>query len=282
MATSRFNANILAAAARVKDRRTTAASSDDSGKRFKTADWEKYQNRAIKDIVIETYSEHGAVAARIIPELVVTSGNIAVATGVGVYPSDAWLFIDLALSDMSKYIQLIHQDVTRIRAGRDAIITPSATHLYAYQEDRKLYVLPSAAYTVVGRYIKQPADLSVIITSGNGKYATDTASSGTVATMKLTANMNTAFVPDDVGNPIMFRDSSNLIWNGLIASRISATEVTLIGDNLPPGNEGTMPDVVMAESGNGDSDVALSAVWDGQIIERMVGLALKDAQQMQP
>jgi hypothetical protein len=277
MATTRFNNNILAAARRMKDVRATANASDDTGKRYTTAIWTEYQNRAIKDLILETYLAGPKQFPDVMPEIVKTSANITITAGVGDFPSDAWLFIDLAKNDYSVYIHKIFGDVTAVLAARHGTIVPSATEPYFYEELRKLYVLPSAAYTVKGRYILTPAEIVVVTSSGNGNYSTADGNY-TASTKTLVVTMNSAFVTADTGKHIIIMDNGTFkVHFAHIASVTNGTTVVLEGDGAPTTDMSADAHVLVADTNPTTDDIRVSSIWDSNIVDRMVAYALQDA-----
>ena len=98
MATTQFNLNILSAARKLKDARTTADASSDTGKRYSSALLSDYQNRAVRDLLTETYAKLGADFGSAIPEYMKTSGALSLVSGSVAKPSDAWYTTDLSLN----------------------------------------------------------------------------------------------------------------------------------------------------------------------------------------
>lgn len=84
-----------------------------------------------------------------------------------------------------------------------------------------------------------------------------TGSSGmsyVAATKTLTATMSVAFASTDVGKWVSFHDASNEGGAGTIATYVSATVVTLAGDNLPAADIATVTSIhVVPTTPSGDT-----------------------------
>ncbi|HMD14791.1 MAG TPA: hypothetical protein VKI62_09215, partial [Bacteroidota bacterium] len=86
--TIRFDANILAASRRVQQIRVDPTSNGDGVFTFKSVDWQNYQNRAIRDIITQSYASLKFRFGDIIPQYVVESTPKSVSAGSVVMPSD--------------------------------------------------------------------------------------------------------------------------------------------------------------------------------------------------
>jgi hypothetical protein len=278
-ATLRFNANLMAAASTLKDRRTRPSSAGDSGRRFSSDILAYYENRAIKELILEKYFQYGENFDQVMPECVKTSADLTLdANGVADLPPDAWLFIDLAKSDFSAYIHKIFEDVSAVRAGRVGTIQPSLDDVYFFEEGRKIYVLPDdGATTVKGRYVVTPTDISVIEESGGGNYSVGKGE-WTSATGLLAVSMHSDFLITDIGKTVMFQIGTT-IYHGRISGYSDTDEVFVSGQGLPTGGE-IVEAVMVADSGPDLNDVPIAPIWDPEIVKRMVGYGLADQKNM--
>lgn len=97
---------------------------------------------------------------------------------------------------------------------------------------------------------------STPVLSTDGKYYSSGAS-WDADTNYLTATMSTSWASTDVGNIVIFRDSSS-VYVGWVYEWISTTVVKLSGDNLPTADIATVNDVLMAGNTitNGQIDIS--------------------------
>lgn len=285
MATTLFNNIILAAASRVKDARTSALASDDGNKRYSSAQWAKYLNTSIRDLLIENIQKYDLeMFSDIFPEYVKTGGNVTIlANSSGGYfakPSDCFTMMDLRVSTL--FIRRIKSEkIQQILTDRDPLIVPSAAEPIFYQEGASVYVLGISSGSATPRYIKTHQDIVPTTGSaGNGKYCTTPdVATWTVATRRLNAaTMNIAFDANDVGKKIVVVDKANsVIFDGIIDSYISASSVTISGDGIGTQNlsAGDIDSVAVLDRDL--NDLQINQYWHGELINRTVAYALKDA-----
>lgn len=283
MATTRFNANILEAARRLKDQRTSAGTSEDSSKRYKSAVLSAYQNRAVRDIIRETYEALGEAFGDVIPEQVKTSGTLSLTAGVVAKPSDAWYALDLVKSDRTvKFWKLPHRQVEDVLTGSDGLIVPSATRPVFWEEGQNVKTNGLTSGNVIMKYVRAHQDISVITSAtGNGTiYTTANDLTWTAATKTLTVALQAGLLTSaDVNKLLMFR-TSGIVYVGRIESVSGDLDVVLFGDGLPAGNI-AVPNIiefVVSDLQPDGNDLTLNAEFDGEIVDRMIEFGLKDAQ----
>jgi hypothetical protein len=284
MATTRFNANILAAARRLNDPRTDASSVGDTGKRYTSALLTDYQNRVVLEIVqqsIKEFESSPGLVLVLFPEYAKQSGVLTLVSNAVAKPSDAIAITELMKSDGTIYFTPIKQDeVQAIITGADGLNVPSATHPVYWEENGQIKTLPSAvaAWTVIARYIQAPDELAVIVgTASVGKWSTSTGG-WTAATRRLVmAAMSTNFAATDVGKRLMIR-SATATYEGIMSAYVGVLTVELIGDALPTGDIAS-PGVIqalMTDVGS-VSDLKINRIWDPIIVDKMVEMGLQDA-----
>lgn len=274
MATPRFNANILTAAARLQDRRTDPTSAGDAGMTFISSRLAGYQNEAIRDMVLEMYKSLGSKIVDVIPELVKESSVLTLVGGEVAKPSDAWMFLDLRTDDELIVFTKLTKEIGRVKAGK-TILNPDDDPVF-WESDGKLFVLPVdyAGAEVLGYYVVTPEDIEPSTVSAGAGGANGTGGSYVAATKTLTCTVTPIFSASMVGKKVVFADAANNVYVGRIVEVTSGTVVVLSGDFLPAGNVGTLTVIVMAETGSGD--VKLDPVWDGEIVRRMIDKANQD------
>jgi hypothetical protein len=163
---SRFDANIITAAIRLHDPRTTAhLDSNETTLRYSETALVKYQNVAIRDTIKDVYLNHTPDFDSIMPEMTSESADIAVNSGIIIVPSDCWIVLECAKSDYTWYARRIARNTMKVKAGRDALLIASASKPLFYQTGRTVVVLPLTITSVNARlwYIQQPSDM----TAGN-------------------------------------------------------------------------------------------------------------------
>jgi len=292
MASTRFNANILAAARKLKDKRVSPTSSDDSGKRYTSTVLAYYQNRAIAGMVKEAHSQFGDKIGEYLPQVVKRTGVLGFTSGHLKTPEE-WRFIELVTSDGLTVFNRISGDIIKIISGRDPVIQPSEDHPVFWEEGLFLWVYPTqkagADWSVEGRYIVNPAAVSVSVSpAGSGKpLVADPFFQFNVASGYMIGIEDGAFAvsPADVGKKLFFIDSASNIWCGEISSIISANVVHLRGNGLPSVNKGpglgldTILSAMIPDITDVQADVILPEIFDGDIVEKMVSMGLQDAMQ---
>ena len=95
------------------------------------------------------------------------------------------------------------------------------------------------------------------VLSTTGKFGT--TGTYTVATATLVATMSSSFTSADVGNMIILRISTT-VYVCTIASYISATSVTLTGDNLPTSDQASFSTITMAGTTPTGTTVSISSL----------------------
>lgn len=282
MATTKFNAIILAAARRLKTPRAAATTDVEP---YTSAILTEYANRAVRDMLTEHLKGMGeARFAEFFPEYVKESGALALSTGVTAKPSDALLVLDVVNDTKTlKFYKLAQPSVQSVRAGIDKLIVPSATRPVFFEENALIQTLGVTTGNIIARYIQTHQDISPIITAaGNGNFNT-AAGSWTASSRTLAATMNAAFVAGDMNKRIMFR-SATVVYAGWIERQVTAGSVVVRGDGLPTANitAGNVIDVMVSDLDPDASDLKLNAAWHGAIIDRMVALAMADARVTNP
>jgi len=283
MATSRFNANIIEAANRLQDARTDALASGDTNMRFTSAQLQRYQNRAVKDLVRDTFLQLGRKGfAELMPELVRESGVLTLASNEVALPSDAWHFLDLRGTGTSPNNQSFtfvdDKDVSKIRAGRD-LISPSSTRPVVFEKDGKLVTIGcGATATVQGRYIAIPDDIVAASTSGTVGTSYIVGTGSTVSSSRaVNDTTNSPFVAAHVGKILaaLTRASNVARAIGRIQS-IASTSQAILDEKavFVSGTNAIDTLVIFDEFSSGD--LTLADTWDGEIVKRMVEIALSE------
>lgn len=279
MATTNFNSILLELARKLKDARTSAAASDDTGKRYTSTILSLYINRAVRDMLIEFLLKNGPKAfTETFPAYVKTGSGIVLSSGVGAKPSDCLTVIDLR-SSSAKFERIPQNIVSDVVAGVDGLISPSASMPVFYEEGANFYTLGITSGTVYPRYIVTPTDIVVsVVVPGSGKWRTAGGGSFTVATNTLSGvTMSTPFASGDENKKIMFYDSLGAkVYFAYISSVVSGTSVVVYGDGLPGTDiTGDITSVLVAD--NDSSDLKLNAYWYGEVIDRAIKYANEDA-----
>jgi hypothetical protein len=282
VATTRFNTNIIVAAQRLKSPRTDATTTGDvTGARYTSVLLSRYQNRAIREIILKKIEELGERFASVLPEYVATSGAITTPSS-GIFTKNADVISFLELVSSSIVFQRVSVDVLKIAMGQDYVYRDGGQF---YEEGRQVKLIPATQTTVTGRYVKQHID--IVPTNdpqagGGGKVGT--TANYTAATRILTCA--DTFVPSklastDIGKIIVFCDATK-VYSGRIES-LDGTHPTYIavlsGDNLPTGNitSNGVTKVLVVESSIDGQDILLPDLWDGRIVDLMVQYGLADA-----
>jgi hypothetical protein len=278
MATTRFNNNIVVTSRRLQDARATAAAIADTGRRYKSADLEDYQNRVIRDIIKERWVQVGVSFGDLFPELVKTSSLLTPAAGVIAKTTDMWRVLQLFNEDKTLFIDRIPDaDVGDVIAGR-SLIRPTVTTPVFYEERNTVSILPTTfAEDVYARYVISHPDIQVLVgAAGAGNFNT-LDGSFTFATKTLIITMDSVFTVSDVNKPLIITDDNDANYFGHIASFVNATTVVLIGDGLPTADK-PITTVKVADVSD-VTDILLDKEWDGEIQDRMVKLAILDARE---
>jgi hypothetical protein len=260
MPTTRFNANIIEAAARLQAARTSAGVDGDIGAaaKWNSALLTRYQNRAIRDLLKETLQSAGPRGfAEAIPEYMKTSSVLTLIGGIVAKPLDSFFIVELSRSDHSINFYRIPQDqIETVRSGLNANIVPSATHPVFWEESGNIYTLGLPA--------------SVL---GAGHIYTDSAFViWTASTKTLSFSLAGAacgYTSADVGKPVMFRTAA-LTYIGKIESVTLGDPVLVVlsGDGLPVGNIAApnIKDVISTDLALGNIDVVARYVKTHQDI----------------
>lgn len=159
---TRFDANIVSAARRLHDRRTAAhLDSLETSLRYSETLLVSYQNRAIRDVIKETYQTAGDAFSAIMPEMIKVSPATNVTNGVITNPADAWIIMEIAKSDYSWYATRITHNILKVLAGRDAMLAPTVSKPAFYQTSTQTLIIPLSITGVqaVISYIPQPSDM---------------------------------------------------------------------------------------------------------------------------
>lgn len=286
MATTKFNANIIEAARRLKSARTSAGPSEDSTKKYSSALLTQYENRAVRDLLKELYEALGDKGfGDVVPEYIATSPALTLASGIVAKPADAWHITDLLKSDRTvKFHKIPSLEVENVRSGQDGLIVPSATRPVFWEEGPNIYTLGLTTGDVIARYVKTHQDITVITdAAGNGTIYTTAANlTWTAATKTVAIAAISIFSSADVNKLLIFRTSS-IVYIGTIQSVTevggTTTNLVLSGDGLPAGNIAApnIIELVMSDVGPGATDLKLADNHFGNIIDRMVAFGLADA-----
>lgn len=286
MATTILNNLILQASRKVQEYRTSAASTDDTGRRWLSSNWTDYTNRAIRDFLKEKFIQYGPKAfGELFPDYMKQSGSLTVVSGSVVKPSDSFIVTDLWMADNSATFFRIPQDlVAGVVGGFDRSIVPSTSNPCFYEEGGYIKTLGLTSGSVYARYIKSHADLAVITTAnGNGKYATAFTTAYYVAStgVLFVTTMSSSFASGDENKQVVFQDNSGVVYSGHIASVVNGTTVSLYeasrDDGLPAANitAGNITSAIMGDTHN--TDVLLNSFWFGEILDKIVAYAQQDA-----
>jgi hypothetical protein len=139
----RFDANVIAAARRLHDKRTDATSSGDTGMRYTSALLAAYQNNAIRDIVRDTYKALGPGIKTAMPEMLSLKEGAQPSSGIVSISTTTWMVLEVQNSakTVRPFQPLGNADFLTVRSGFHPIIKPSATVPYFTQIGQKLYLL---------------------------------------------------------------------------------------------------------------------------------------------
>jgi len=285
MATTKKNSLILAAARKIKDERTSAGTSSDTGAKYSSALWSEYADRAVRDFLTDQLVTLGKEEfARKFPEYIKTSTTLTLSSGSVAKPSDCWFVIDLSKSDLSlKFEPLEPDEVGSVLVGEAGLDNATASRPKFYEEGANIKTLGLTSGDVIARYIRTQPDITVLTaTAGNGTiYATAANLTWTAATQLLTIDAVSILDSDDLNRLIMFR-TATVVYVGRISAVSEAggdTLVTIAGDGLPAGNisPSNIIEFVVSDLWPEDTDLKLNDNWFGQIIDRMVAMAEADA-----
>lgn len=284
MATTRFNANILRAARKVGQARTSAGTSSDTNNRVSSALWSEYQNNAIRKIIRDAFQSQGEQAVLQIPEYVKESGSLVLTSGYVEVPTDLWF--DLAVKNAAGtliYRRVPPKDLPAVLAGKHGIYIPSATKPYYYLEGTKIYVLPVALTdNIIVKYIKRHDSITVNEeTAGLGNYMTAASGVWAYATNEITATMNVSFSANDVNKPYMMiaelKATGYKIFSGFVESIVSTTKAILKGDGSPVGDViQSIVEFLISYVGPDATDIQLKSYYDDAIVDLMVEEAKND------
>ena len=278
--TSRFNSNILTAARRLQDARSDASANGDAGRRYKSIIWQDYENRAIREIIFETFKSLGVNFGGLIPEYMKTSGTLTVSGAKTVRPTDSWIVTELVDSNKKvKFVSLSDDEVLDVTIGKRTLLIPTDENPCFYQERDSIVILPSATKieSVIARYIVVHQDIVVNTSSStNGNYLATSPAAWVGSTRRLTATMNVPFAVTDINKLIMFKNNG-IVYTGRIESYILGNLVTIIGDGLPAATFANVDMVMVGDNNPDGSDLILKATWDSVIVDKMVQYASQDA-----
>lgn len=286
MATPILNGVILQASRRVQEYRTSAAATDDTGRRWTSANWTDYANNALRDLLLDKLQKLGPAAfAAAFPEYVKNSGTIVLVSGEVAMPDGALAVLELKdAANAFTFFPVPQSQVYTVQSGRDKMIVPSSTYPVFWTESGVIKTLGVTAGNVVARYIYAPSDLAVITTAdGNGKKNSANGS-WTAATNRLTIAMAGNFVSgQDENRLVMFYDNNaGKVYYGRIASIGGTGYCTLTGDGLPTSNIAAGDVTIALMEQLSDPDILLNRMWHGELIERMVKYALSDTLTAKP
>lgn len=280
MATTKLNQIILEAARRLKDERSDPSSGGDAGASFNSALLQRYANRSVRDFLLGQYGQLGEkMFPLLFPEYLKTSGNLSLVSGSVIKPTDAWYIVSLITSDLVvKYEKLKPEEVDAVRTGKAGLLNATSVHPKFWEEGETIKTLPATNATVVARYIKTHQDIVVSTAAvGNGNYRVG-GGTWTAATKTLTATMISAFVSGDVNKRLMFKDAATgIVYLGYIGSITNPTTVVLHGDGLPGANITSVDQALVSDLDPDGNDLILNQYWHGEIVNRMIELAMADA-----
>jgi hypothetical protein len=288
MATTNLNTLIRAAARKLKDERTSPASSDDTGHVYSSALLTEYANRAVRDFLRDSFKALGKDRfAELFPEYIKQSGVLTLASGLAAKPSDAFLVIDLFVSDLSlKFDPLGESKVAQVQVSDAGLDNASATHPKFWDEDGSIKTLGVTSGSVIARYISIHPDLSVITTatSAGTVYTTAANLSYTAATKLLIIDGELHIFDTNIPtNQVIQLWTSTTVYTGRVSSyHITIggdAEVYLDGENLPASDivPSNLLGIAISGSGPNPNDIKLKEYWHGEILERMVQMGEADA-----
>jgi hypothetical protein len=289
--TTYLNNLILATARKLKDERTSAASSDDTGHVYSSALLTEYANRAVRNYLAAELNSLGIKAfARKYPEYVKQSSALSLSSGSVAKPADALFVFDLVLSDLSlRFDPISQENVAQALAGEAGLGAPSATHPGFYEESGNIKTLGVTSGTVLARYISVHPDLAVITTATSVGiiYTTAANLTWTAATKLLTVDGELhLFDTIDPTNQIIQFWKSGVVYTGRVSSyHITIggdAEVYVQGEALPASDITPSSLLGLAISGHGPEadDLKLNEHWHGEILERMVQMGQADAERL--
>lgn len=169
--TTRFDNNIIVVARRLKDKRLDTVpplSSSDTGLRYSNALLSSYENRAIRDLILDRYAKGTALLE--IPEYIATVASLAPNTTTGILAkSDAqWHFVELISTSPAVIFIPLAEDAQPLRvvSGRHGIINPTYRMPIFYEESGNLVVYPATSdgttqWSLTGRYLKTHQDITI-------------------------------------------------------------------------------------------------------------------------
>lgn len=276
MATVKFNRVVTDAARVLKSARVLAT---DDVEPYSSALLQGYANRAIRDFIRDKFIETGEMFGELLPEYVKKSGGITLAGGLAVMPNDVMYALDL-WSSSNKYAKISKEDVADIESGNNKLLVPSATRAYWWVEDGMIRTLGKLSDTVFLRYYATHVDISAVTTVGTaGNWNSDNGN-WTALSRLLTVSMNSNFVAGDVGKVVAFRSAVGT-FGGRIVRRDANNIVCVAGDGLPTVDiTGGVLQVIVLDIEPDGADMKLSAVWHGEIVKRVVDMALRDTKEV--
>jgi len=105
---------------------------------------EGYQNTAIRDTIKDAYLKSGDAFGSVMPEMVKTAQDLVITAGVFNNPTDAWIILEVAAEDDGWYATRIVKNLLKVKAGRDAMLNPTAAHPAFYQTALTTVILPAS------------------------------------------------------------------------------------------------------------------------------------------
>jgi len=291
MATTLFNLNILAAARKRLDKRSSAGPGDDTGHVYSSGLWSEYQNRAVRDILKLLYDSVGEKDfGNIIPEYMVTSGSLSLVGGVFAKPADCWHVVDLVKSDLSvKFHKLKSSEVEDVRAGQNGVIVPTATRPVFWEEGPNIYTLGLTSATVIARYIKTHQDIVVSVAPIDAGHKYLTAANieyvAATKTLRITDTLPAGgWVAADANRDLVFYTASQVYKGRIVSVTLDSgpdhIDIVITGDGIPATNisaSNILAVVTPAISGSDDADLKLNGNFFGDLIDRMAAFALEDS-----
>lgn len=163
MGTPRFNKNIIECSRLLSDERTDATAAGDTGKTYKSVVLSGYQNRAIRQLIRETYYPDGINPNPLkmqtdLPEYVREATGTLSSGGLG-KAEDVWQVMEMVTVGGVVFHKLV-SDILRIKVGADRNRVPSANNPYFYEEGRGVRTLGVTSGDVLMRVIMQHQDIA--------------------------------------------------------------------------------------------------------------------------
>ena len=224
---------------------------------------------------------------KLFPEYVKESGTLVLSGGKVAKPTDAFLVIDLMMTDLSLYFDpLDEKKIAQVKVSDAGLDNASATHPKFWDDNGYINTLGVTSGNVTARYITTPPDLSVITAAANSGTAYTTAAN-------LTYTASTRLITDTGGlhifdtniptNQVILFWTASTVYSGRVSSYHSTVggdmQIYLSGENLP-ASDIVAPNLLgfaITGSGPDSNDLTLNPLWHGEIIERMAAMGEKDS-----